>query len=168
MKKIIITAAAGLAIAIAGCSSAASGGQGSGQVGQAPINGSTAPASAAVPAGPVNPVPILKATGAHVPASEVLGDHDIFGDRMAEGSMHGEDILVYTAASSTALHQMLQRQTFTVDDFTGVIVIPAKNAAVVASASPEWSTNSGTPTPIWAHGGTPAQIAKRVGGQLKG
>ena len=52
MKKIIITAAAGLAIAIAGCSSAASGGQGSGQVGQAPINGGTmgtAPPASAAP-----------------------------------------------------------------------------------------------------------------------
>jgi hypothetical protein len=168
MRKIINAAAlAGAGLLAAACASSTS--HPAGQVGQAPINGGAmGKAPAAATGQPVNPVPVLKATGATVPASEVMGDHDIFGDRMAEGTMgtgyNQENINVYTAASSAALHQMLQRQTFQVDDFTGVIVIPANNAAVVAMAA---SGTGATPTPTWALGGTPAQIAKRVGASLR-
>lgn len=159
MRKIIITIGALIALAVAGCSSATST-HGSGQVGQAPINGgSSTSAPAAVPV-PVNPVPILKATGATVPPGVVNGDHDVSGNRMAEGHMGYEGIIVYTAPSAAALSQLLATQTFATDDYNKAVVIPAKFAAILVSA---WEDNG----PHWAPGGTPAQIAKRVGGHLK-
>jgi len=70
-----------------------------------------------------------------------------------------EQVTVFTAASKQALTAMLARQTFTPDDYTGVIAIPARNAVVLAVA---WEDNGSR----WAPGRAPAQIARQVGGQL--
>lgn len=112
---------------------------------------------------PANPVPILRATGAHVPAGVRLGGWDVFGDRMATGTMdRWEQVTVYTAPSARALRVMLARQTFAPQDGTGVVVIPAERAAILVSG---WQ-NLSTGAPGWAKGGKPAQIARKVGGQL--
>ena len=121
MRKIIITAATAVA---AGLLTTACG-TSTPQQGNGPINGNgTTPAPAAV-AQPANPVPILKMTGAHVPAGMKLGDHDVLGDRMAEGTMGPggyESVTVYTAASKQAQTVMMAHQAPQPDDGTGVIV----------------------------------------------
>jgi hypothetical protein len=166
MRKIIITAATAVAAGLLATACGTSTSHGS-QVGQAPINGGGSMASA--PAAPaaqpaVNPVTILKLAGAKPSPGEVMGDHDVFGNRMAEGKFatNGwESVLVYTAANDAHLQEIKNSDTAQVDDYTGVIVIPAKRAVIIASA---WEDNG----PHWAPGGTPAQIAQRVHGQQQG
>src|SRR5690348_832324 len=88
--------AAAAAVLAAGCAASAPG------------HAASAPVAVAAKAQPANPAPILRATGAHVPAGEIAGDHDVFGDRMATGTMHRgwEQVIVYTAASGRALRAM--------------------------------------------------------------
>jgi len=151
MKKLVGGAVIAVlaAMAAAGCGSAGS---------RSPQQ---APAAVAQPA---NPVPILKQTGAKLPPGMRLGDHDAFGDRMAEGKFGKqgwESVTVYTTADDQSLRALLRLPGQQPDDYSGVIVIPARHAVVLASA---WEDNG----PHWAAGGTPGQIAQRVHGHLIG
>jgi hypothetical protein len=131
------------------------------QQGNAGMSGTTpAPAAAAQPA--VNPVPILKQTGAKVPASEVLGDHDVFGNRMAEGSFGQEQVTVYT---TTNLRQAKAEAPgdFTVDD--GDAVITGHNFWITVTGVADITAN-GTPHAVFTV--KPSVIAQRVHGQLAG
>jgi hypothetical protein len=155
-KIVTVAALAGAGLLATACGTAS-------QQGDAGMSGTT-PAPAALGAQPVNPVPILKQAGAKVPPGVKLGDHDAFGNRMAEGTFgaHGwEQITVYTAASPAAHQRLLASGDARPDDYTGVITLPGKRAVVVADA---WEDNG----PHWAPGGTPAQIGQRVNGQQKG
>jgi hypothetical protein len=158
-NKITMMAAVGaVTLLAAGCGSAAAGGSG-------PAASPASPAAAASrPAVAANPVTILRETGARVPHGTVSGDHDAFGDRMAEGTLGPkgwEQVTVYTAADDQALRALLRLPGQQPDDYTGVIVIPSAHAVVLATA---WEDNG----PRWAARGTPAQIAQRVHGQLVG
>jgi hypothetical protein len=152
-------AAAGAALALSACGSSAPA------VGQAaPGYGTPAASAPAAAAKAVNPVPIVRQTGATPPAGSVNGNHDVYGDRMASGDFGGESgetVTVYSSSDQASYQAEAARVQ--PDDSTGVILIPAKLTVVIANAG------QGTATTMdginWT-GGTPAQIAQRVGGQV--
>jgi hypothetical protein len=127
----------------------------------APAIGQSPPAPAASSAAaPADPVAILRATGATVPPGTAYGDHDIYGDRMASGQFPGlEQVTVYTAADHDAYEEIIARAT--VDDFDGLIVIPAKLAVIETTGVFDAQTNAEE----WG-GPAPAQIARLTGGRV--
>jgi hypothetical protein len=159
MRKIIITAAlAGVGLLAAACGSSSSG-----QVGQAPINGVGSMPSAAAPALPANPVTIVKQAGAKVPAGEVKGDHDVFGDRMADGSFtHGETITVYTATPDM-MSELVSTEGKNIDD--GTAMVTGHNFVVMVYAGAQLSDTSADP--VYVYPVTAAAIAQRVHGQVQ-
>ena len=127
--------------------------------------GNAAPAggfSAAAAAQPANPVPILRLTGAKVPASEKLGDHDVFGNRMADGTFRsGEDVSVSTPAVSLRQAESEAPGDFTVDDSHAVIIGHGFWVNVTAGARFGSDGAIRTVFPV-----SPSVIARRVHGHL--
>ena len=124
----------------------------------------TPPATAtggAPSAPPASPVPLLKQTGATPEPGTVAGQVDVYGNRYAAGTLGNEDVRVYTSADQAAYAENLHRNR--PDDFHGVISVPASNALVLLTAYIDPAKGDG---PQWAPGGTPAQVAARVGGQV--
>jgi hypothetical protein len=156
MRKSLITiglAAASLA-AIAGLTACGS----SAPVGQAAPK---LPATSAPAAGAVNPVTIVKQAGATPPAGAVNGDHDIQGDRMADGEyLGGESMTVYSSQDQAAYQDQLTRNGQP-DDGTAIITIPSKLTVVFVNAAAVDGPD-GQMTNKWTV--TPATIAQRVGG----
>lgn len=152
-----VVAATALA-ALAGCGSSGS------TAPPAPAATSAAGSGAAAIPGvstPANPVPLLKAAGATPAAGTVTGQADVYGDRYAAGTIGDEDVRVYTSGSQAAYAENLHR--FRPDDSQAVIAVPARNAVVILTAYIDPAKGDG---PQWAAGGTPAQVAARVGGQV--
>jgi hypothetical protein len=113
----------------------------------------------------VNPVDLVRLAGAAPPAGAVLGDHDIEGDRMSQGTYpSGESMTVYTADSPGDYQAILARNAGGSDDGSATIVIPRTNAVVFVFAVEDMDVN-GNPVYHWS----PAlqQVAKRVGGQIE-
>ena len=154
-------AAAAALLALAGCGSSGS---------TAPPSASpaaTAPAAgsgdAAIPgvSTPANPVPLLRQAGATPAPGTVAGEHDAYGDRYAKGTIGDEDVRVYTAAGPAA-YQANLATAWHPDDSQAVITVPDRNAVVILTAYLDPYKDG----PQWAAGGTPAQVAARVGGQV--
>jgi hypothetical protein len=118
----------------------------------------TAPASAPA-AAPASPVPLLKQTGAVPEAGTAAGQHDVYGDRYAAGRIGSEQVTAYTAADAAA-YQANLAAAWTPDDTQAVITVPARNSVVILTAY------IGDGGPQWAPGGTPAEIAAKVGGTV--
>jgi hypothetical protein len=127
-----------LAVFLAGCASATS----------------TPAASPQDAAQAANPVPILKRTGAATQA--VYGQVDIYGDRYASGTLHGEDVLVYTFASPAAERADLQRNSTPRDDQVVILGhlfdVTVEGIQAVSGA--------------WDYPVSPSVIAARVGGSI--
>jgi hypothetical protein len=89
---------------------------------------STAP----VASQPANPVPILRETGAQIPAGEVYGSRDINGDLYANGNFYGpnctaadncsEQVTVTTVVPGTLAQIMAENADATPSDSNAVIM----------------------------------------------
>jgi hypothetical protein len=160
-NKITMMAAAGVVTLLAaGCGSAAVGGSGPA------ASPASSDAAASPPAVAANPVAITRQAGAKPPAGAVLGDHDVYGDRMADGSFSksdsGESLIVYTSADRAGYTAEAAR-IGAPDDSHAVILIPGKLAVISVSAAAAWD-DQGNIVPKWTV--KPAKIAARVHGHL--
>jgi len=126
----------------------------------APGYGTASPAARTARA--ANPVTILRQLGAHVPAGERYGDHDVLGNRMAQGTFGPrgwENITVWTAPDRASYAALTASGDARPDDYTGVILLPARRAVIAVYA---WQDNG----PHYAPGGVPVHLAHQVHGTL--
>jgi hypothetical protein len=123
------------------------------------------PAAPETPPQPANPVTVLHEAGAKVPAGVKLGDHDVYGDRMASGSFRGgETAIVYT---TTNLQQAMSADPgpagFTVDDSDAVVL--GNGFWIDVSAGTYWGAGGNILTRFIVK---PSVIAQRVHGHVLG
>jgi hypothetical protein len=120
MRKLLAALAIVGTAALGGCASAPHVINGVNGNAAGPIVPASQPASQ-----PANPVPILRQTGAKVPAGEVLGDHDVYGNRMADATFRGSGGEAETVYTTTNLQQAMSQvgpAGLVVDDGDAVVV----------------------------------------------
>lgn len=156
------TAAAAAVLALAACSS---GGSSTAAATATVTVTATAAAQPAASGTPANPVPILKKTGAKVPAGTVNGQVDIEGDRYADGGAAPdkcggpcEQVSVYTFKDAAAQQADIARNS-PEQDGHAMIKGSLFDVSVVGYQD--------TATGAWVFGSlSPQVIAQRVGGTV--
>ena len=104
-----------------------------------------------------NPVTILRNAGVTPEPGSVNGDHDIYGNRDASGTVPGCNCNVTVYVSATAADFTASSKLVAPDDHTGVVKVPALKAVFIINGY-----------------GTPAQtqeathsLANKIGGTVK-